>query len=98
MKKEFLVVFEKDKTSFGAFAPDIPGCFAVGPTLEEAQRRFLEAVEAHLEWLAKDHDPIPQPMTTAYDFSREPGKEASSYYVEWLAISVPVETRHVISV
>jgi predicted RNase H-like HicB family nuclease len=97
MKKEFLVVFEKGKTSFGAFAPDIPGCFAVGPTLEETRRRFLEAVEAHLDWLASDHDPIPEPMTTAYDFSREPGEETSSYYVEWLAILAPVEVHRAIS-
>jgi predicted RNase H-like HicB family nuclease len=97
MKKEFLVVFEIGKTSFGAFAPDIPGCFAVGPTLDETRRRFLEAVEAHLEWMANDHDPIPQPVTTVFDFSREPGEETSSYFVEWLAIPLPVEMRLAIS-
>jgi predicted RNase H-like HicB family nuclease len=97
MKKEFLVVFEKGKTSFGAFAPDIPGCFAVGPTLKETHRRFLEAVEAHLEWMARDHDPIPEPVTAIYDFSREPGEETSSYYVEWLAIPMPAAARHAIS-
>ena len=48
MKTEFLVVFEMDKKGFGAFAPDIPGCFAVGPTLDETRRRYLEAVAAHL--------------------------------------------------
>jgi len=97
MKQQFLVVFEVGKTSVGASAPDIPGCFAVGQTLDETRLRFLEAVEAHLEWMASDHDSIPEPMTTAYDFSREPGEETSSYYVEWLAISVPVETRDAIS-
>jgi predicted RNase H-like HicB family nuclease len=97
MKQEFLVVFEVGKTSFGASAPDIPGCFAVGPTLDETRLRFLEAVDAHLEWMAGDHEPIPEPKTTAYTFSREPGEETSSYYVEWLAISVPVETRDAIS-
>jgi predicted RNase H-like HicB family nuclease len=93
MKTEFLVVFEVGKTSFGAFAPDIPGCFAVGPTLEETRQRFLEAVDAHLEWMANDHDPIPLPVTTVFDFSREPGEETSSYFVEWLAIPLPVEMR-----
>jgi predicted RNase H-like HicB family nuclease len=97
MKQQFLIVFEVGKTSFGAFAPDIPGCFAVGPTLGETRRRYMEAVEAHLEWMANDHDPMPQPVTTTYDFSREQGEETSSYYVEWLPISVPVETRHAIS-
>ena len=97
MKTEFLVVFEIGKTSFGAFAPDIPGCFAVGSTLDETRRRFLEAVEAHLEWMASDHDPLPQPVTTVYDFARGTGVEASRYYVEWLAISVPVEMRLAVS-
>ena len=97
MKKEFLVVFEVGKTSIGASSPDIPGCFAVGPTLDETRRRFLEAVEAHLEWMANDHDPIPQPVTTIYDFARESGEEASKYYVEWLPISVPTEMRFAIS-
>jgi predicted RNase H-like HicB family nuclease len=96
MKKEFLVVFEKGKESVGAHAPDIDGCFAVGQTLEEARRRYVEAAEAHLQWLAKDHDTIPQPVTTTVEFARTPGEQAPTYYVEWLAISVPAKTRHAI--
>jgi predicted RNase H-like HicB family nuclease len=96
MKQQFLVVFEVGKTSFGASAPDIPGCFAVGPTLDETRLRFLEAVEAHLRWMANDHDRIPSPLTTTVDFSREPGEEGSSFYVEWLNISVPAEVREAI--
>jgi predicted RNase H-like HicB family nuclease len=95
--KEFLVVFEKGKTSYGAFAPDIPGCFAVGQTLNEVQSRFFEAVKAHLEWMASDHDPMPDPVTTSYDFAQEPGEERSSYYVEWVLIPVPVETHQAVS-
>ena len=89
MKKEFLVVFEVGKTSLGAFAPDIPGCFAVGPTLDETRQRFLEAAEAHLKWMANDHDPIPEPVTSTYDFAPREGAEKTRYYVEWLAITVP---------
>jgi predicted RNase H-like HicB family nuclease len=97
MKKEFLVVFEKGRAGFGAFAPDIPGCFAVGTTLDEVKSRFMEAVAAHLEWLAADHDPIPDAVTTSYDFSPEPGQERSSYYVEWLTIPVPAEAQQAIT-
>jgi predicted RNase H-like HicB family nuclease len=96
MKKEFLVVFEVGKTSLGAFAPDIPGCFAVGSNLEETRQRFLEAVEAHLKWMADDHDSIPEPVTSAFDFAPREGAEKTSYYVEWLAIAVPSETVHAI--
>ena len=93
MKQRFLVVFEVGKTSFGASAPDIPGCFAVGLTLDETRLRFVEAVEAHLRWMAEDHDRMPSPMTTTVDFSREAGEGESSFYVEWLNISVPAEMR-----
>ena len=96
MKQRFLVVFEVGKTSFGASAPDIPGCFAVGQTLDESRLRFVEAVEAHLQWMADDHDPIPTPLTTTIDFAREHGEEQSSFYVEWLSISVPAEVREAI--
>ncbi|MGD0521567.1 MAG: type II toxin-antitoxin system HicB family antitoxin [Terracidiphilus sp.] len=98
MKTEFLVVFEVDKKGVGAFAPDIPGCFAVGPTVDETRRRYLEAVESHLKWLAKDHDPIPQPATTTVDFSKSAGETTSRYYVEWLSIPMPAEKYQAISV
>jgi predicted RNase H-like HicB family nuclease len=97
MKKDFLVVFEIGKTSFGATAPDIPGCFAVGPTLDETRLRFLEAVESHLRWMAEDNDPIPRPVTTTYDFARSTEDDSSAYYVEWLPISMPNEARLAIS-
>jgi len=97
MKTDFLVVFEKGKTSFGAFAPDISGCFAVGPTLDETRRRYLEAVEAHLKWMAEDHDPIPHPVTKTFDFSREEGEEAVVFSTEWLSIPMPAEARLAIS-
>ncbi len=97
MKKDYLVVFEKGETSFGAFAPDIPGCFAVGSSLEETKSRYLDAVAAHLAWMERDHDPIPDPTTTVFDFSRENGAASSSYYVEWLAIPLPTETPYAIS-
>ena len=98
MKTDFMVVFEVGKKSFGAYAPDIPGCFAVGPTLEETRRRYLEAVKAHLDWMASDHDPMPKPATTAFDFARNAGKgkKKPSFYIEWLPIAVPAQARRAI--
>jgi predicted RNase H-like HicB family nuclease len=89
MKKEFLVVFEVGKTGLGASAPDIPGCFAVGPTLEETRRRYLKAAEAHLKWLAADRDPIPAPRTTGFDFAPRSKGKNPRYYVEWLPVPIP---------
>jgi len=90
MTKEFLVVFEAGPNNFSAFAPDIPGCYALGDTVDIARERFLGAVKAHLDWMAADHDPIPEPVTTSFDFTREEEGETGHYVVEWLAIPMPV--------
>jgi predicted RNase H-like HicB family nuclease len=98
MTKQFLVIFENGEKGFGAQAPDIPGCFAIGKTLEETRARYLEAAAAHLAWLASDHDRIPEPATKVADLSEEArNAEGSSFHTEWLSIPMPAETRHAIS-
>jgi predicted RNase H-like HicB family nuclease len=89
MTKDFLVVFEAGPKNFSAFAPDIPGCYALGDTVEITRQRFLEAAKAHLDWLASDHDPIPEPVTSSFDFAREEEGEVGHYVVEWVPIEVP---------
>lgn len=89
MTKDFLVVFEAGPKNFSAFAPDIPGCFALGDTVEITRARFLDAVQAHLEWMASDHDPMPEPVTTSFDFAREEEDETGHYVVQWLPILMP---------
>ena len=59
----FAVVYEKSSTGYGAYVPDLPGCVAVGKTLEETRRLIREAIEMHLEGMREDGDPIPQPTT-----------------------------------
>jgi len=58
---KFLVLFEKSKTGYGAYAPDLPGCVATGRTLEEARDRMAKALEMHLTAMRQDGDPIPEP-------------------------------------
>ncbi len=89
MTKEFLVVFEAGPKNFSAFAPDIPGCYALGDTVDMTRERFVEAAKAHLDWMASDHDPIPEPITTSFDFKREEEGEIGQYVVEWLALPMP---------
>jgi predicted RNase H-like HicB family nuclease len=92
MTKDFLVIFEKGNSGFGAEAPDIPGCFAVGPTLDAARERFIAAAQAHLEWLASDGDPIPEPITERVDLA-EMNQEGSTFHTERLTIRMPSATR-----
>jgi predicted RNase H-like HicB family nuclease len=39
----------------------VPGCVATGDTLEEAEREMRAAIALHLEGLAEDGEPIPEP-------------------------------------
>ncbi len=57
----YLVVIEKGESSYGAYAPDVPGCIAVGETIEETLKLIQEALQFHLEGTVLDGDPIPEP-------------------------------------
>ena len=57
----YLVLFEKSKTGYGAYAPDLPGCAATGRTLQETKDRMTKAVEMHLSAMREDGDEIPEP-------------------------------------
>jgi len=63
MMKRYAVVIEKGGTSYGAYVPDLPGCVAVGETLEEVTTLIREAIEFHLEGLRDAGEPIPEPTT-----------------------------------
>jgi len=65
MMDGYLVVIEKGATSFGAYSPDLPGCIAVGETLEEVSDLMREAVVSHLEGMREHGDPIPEPTASA---------------------------------
>jgi predicted RNase H-like HicB family nuclease len=55
------VVIESALTSYGAYVPDLPGCVAVGETLEEVRQLIVEAIQFHIEGLHEEGLPIPQP-------------------------------------
>lgn len=60
---KYAVVIEKGKNSYGAYVPDLPGCVAVGNTVEEVQRLIREAIEFHIEGLKEEGLPVPEPVT-----------------------------------
>jgi predicted RNase H-like HicB family nuclease len=63
--REYVVVVEKGDTSWGAYVPDLPGCFAVSGTYEEAERLIREAIPFHIRGLEIDGDPVPEPSARA---------------------------------
>lgn len=59
----YMVVVERGETSWGAHAPDLPGCVAVGETREEVLRLIREAIEFHIDGLKQDGLPVPTPSS-----------------------------------
>jgi predicted RNase H-like HicB family nuclease len=58
----YLILIEGGPPSnYSAWSPDLPGCAATGPTIEEAEREMRKAIAFHLEGLEQDGDPIPDP-------------------------------------
>lgn len=49
----YLVLIEKSKTGYAAYAPDLPGCIATGKTIEEVERAMHDAMEFHLDTMAE---------------------------------------------
>lgn len=62
---KYLAVIEKAENNYSAYVPDLPGCIAVGDTVEETEQMIKEAIEFHLEAMRSDGLPIPQPTTGA---------------------------------
>ncbi len=60
---KYAVVIEKGPKSYGAHAPDLPGCIAVGKTRREVMRLIKEAIEFHIEGLRLQGEPVPLPTT-----------------------------------
>jgi predicted RNase H-like HicB family nuclease len=61
----FLIIIEKGKHNYSAYAPDLPGCVATGKTLEEVKRNMKEAIKMHIEGMIEDNEPIPASQTIA---------------------------------
>ena len=59
MRHRYLVLVEKGETSYGAYAPDVPGCGVAGESPEEVLDLIKEALQIHLESMARDGDPMP---------------------------------------
>jgi predicted RNase H-like HicB family nuclease len=61
--KRYAIVVEKAGSNFAAYVPDLPGCVATGETKEEVERFIRQAIALHLEGLAEDGLPVPEPTS-----------------------------------
>jgi predicted RNase H-like HicB family nuclease len=62
--RTFIAILSKEKRSdYGVHFPDLPGCVTAGRTLEEARKRAAEALALHLDGMAEEGLPIPEPSS-----------------------------------
>ena len=61
----YAIVVEKGTDSYGAYVPDLPGCFAAAATRSEVLQLIREAIEFHLEAMREDGLAIPEPSSSA---------------------------------
>ena len=64
---KYAVIIEQGDTSYGAYVPDLPGCVAVGESLEEVKRLIQEAIAFHLDGLREEGLPVP-PATSLCEY------------------------------
>lgn len=60
-----LIVIEQTDSGFSAYAPDVPGCVAAGPTREAVEQSMREAIEFHLDGLRAEGMAAPEPHAYA---------------------------------
>ncbi len=57
---KYRVIIEKDEDGvLIAKVPDLPGCATEGKTRQELMKNVKEAIQAYLEALKKQGDPVP---------------------------------------
>ena len=60
----YAVVFEKTRTGYSAYAPDLPGCIAAGDTVRQTAELMRKAIEIHVAGIREDGLPVPKPTHT----------------------------------
>ena len=61
--QRYAVVVEDAGDNWAAYVPDLPGCVATADSPEELGRLIREAIALHLEGLAEDGLPAPEPSS-----------------------------------
>jgi predicted RNase H-like HicB family nuclease len=57
---KYLVVYEKTKTGYSAYVPDIPGVIATGKTKTIVEKNIFGAIQFHLEGMKEGKLRIPK--------------------------------------
>lgn len=54
-----ILIHQDDDGGFWSEIPALSGCFSQGETIEETIQNTREAIEAHIQCLKEDNEPVP---------------------------------------
>ncbi len=79
---DYIALIHKDPDSdYGVSFPDFPGCVTAGASLDEARREAGEALALHLEGMAEDGTPVPEPSTLEKIMALRENRDAVAFLV-----------------
>jgi len=55
-----VILHPAEEGGYWVDVPALPGCYSQGETVEEAMANVREAIEAHLDALKEDNQPMPR--------------------------------------
>ena len=58
--RKYLVIYEKTKTGYSAYAPDLPGVIATGKSRASVEKNIFAAIQFHIEGLKEEKLKIPK--------------------------------------
>ncbi|MBP6680295.1 MAG: type II toxin-antitoxin system HicB family antitoxin, partial [Saprospiraceae bacterium] len=58
--RKYLVIYEKTKTGYSAYVPDLPGVIATGKTKAMVEKNIFSAIQFHIEGLKEENMRIPK--------------------------------------
>lgn len=61
----YAVIIEAGENNYSAYVPDLPGCVAVGDTIDETLSEIQEAIRFHIDGLREDGIDVPKPTSIA---------------------------------
>ena len=86
------IVIRRTATGYSVDAPDLPGCVATGTTVEHARQQMTEAVEMHLDLMARAGETAPRPSLEV-QFAID--QDASEELCNWVEVD---ESRDEVSI
>ena len=63
MKTRYVALLDGKAGAYGVVVPDLPGCTAMGRTVEQALQNAVNAVRDWVEDAANDRESVPKPRT-----------------------------------